>query len=43
MSAKGYFADSGIEFINRTVLLCQNTPQCKSTYKLQTYKGNRNF
>ena len=29
MSAKGYFADSNIEFINRIVLLCQNTPQCK--------------
>ena len=35
MSAKGYFAASDIEF-NGIVLLCQNTPQCKSTYKLQT-------
>ena len=36
MSAKGFFAASDIEFINGIVLLCQNTPQCKSTYKLQT-------
>ena len=29
MSAKGYFGDSDIEFVNEMVLLCQNTPQCK--------------
>ena len=34
MPAEGYFSDSDLEFINRIVLLRQNTPHCKSTYKL---------